>query len=83
MLSHLILFSVSLERQSNDYQISMNPEKKKSQGRSSITEFYLLAWVCNIWAGIITTPAQSAQYGKTEVIRYIHVLVYLFNTRKI
>ena len=29
MLSHLILFSVSLERQSNDYQISMNPEKKK------------------------------------------------------
>ena len=83
MLSHLILFSVSLERQSNDYQISMNPEKKKSPGRSSITEFYLLAWVCNIWAGIITTPAQSAQYGKTEVIRYIHVLVYLFNARKI
>ena len=86
MLSHLILFSVSLERQSNDYQISMNPEKKKSPGRSSITEFYLLAWLCNIWAGIITTPAQSAQcekYGKTEVIRYIHVLVYHFNARKI
>ena len=32
MLSHLILFSVSLERQSNDYQISMNPEKKKKPG---------------------------------------------------
>ena len=31
MLSHLILFSVSLERQSNDYQISMNPEKKKAR----------------------------------------------------
>ena len=78
-----LIFSLSWKTKQWLSDFNESRKEKKSPGRSSITEFYLLAWLCNIWAGIITTPAQSAQYGKTEVIRYIHVLVYLFNARKI